>query len=114
LTDHRRITAIGAALFGVAVLAAALPVLADPYDYRDRRDSITSSAGNANASNIAVHTVDPWPRHAKNPRIPLDGHRAGIAITRYKQNRSIEPKGLDNTPAIDLGAGGQSGASLAK
>ena len=112
MTDHHRIKAIGAALLGLAVSAAALPVLADPYDYRDRRDTITSSAGNANASNIAVHTVDPWPRHAKNPRIHLDGRRAGIAITRYQQNRSIEPKGLENTPAFDVS--GPSGTSLTK
>jgi hypothetical protein len=114
LTDHRRIDAISAALLALAIPASALPAFADPYDYRDRRDTITSSAGNANASNIATHTVDPWPRHAKNPRINLDGRRAGIAITRYQLNQSIPPKGLENAPPVDTGAGGQSGTSLAK
>ncbi len=110
MIHHHRITAIGATLIGLAVAAAALPVLADPYDYRDRRDTLTSSAGNAQASNIAVHTVDPWPRHARNSRINLDGRRAGLAITRYQKNQSIPPKGLENTPP-DLS--GQ-GASVAK
>jgi hypothetical protein len=111
---HHRIKALGAALVSLALPAAAtLPALADPYDYRDRSDMITSSAGNASASNIATHTVNPWPRHAKNPKINIDGRRAGIAITRYQLNQSIPPKGLENAP-VDIGSGGSSGASLAK
>jgi hypothetical protein len=115
MTDHRISTTLGAALLWLAVPAALLPALADPYDYRDRRDTITSSAGNANASNIAIQTIDRWPPYAKNARIHLNGPRAGLAITRYQQNRSIDPKGLDNSPLSDQsGPGGQSGASLAK
>jgi hypothetical protein len=105
LTGHRRIKTLGATLVWLALPAAALPALADPYDYRDRRDTITSSAGDANASNIAVQTVDPWPPYAKNPNINLDGRRAGLAITRYQLNQSIPPKGLENTPALDMGSG---------
>jgi hypothetical protein len=114
LTVHRCIDTLGAALFWLAVPAAALPVLADPYDYRDRRDTITSSAGNANAANIATHTVDPWPPYAKNPRMNLDGRRAGLAITRYQHNQSIPPKGLENASPLDTGSGGQPGASVTK
>jgi hypothetical protein len=108
LTVHRRIDTLGAAFFWLAVAAAAAPVLADPYDYRDRRDSITSSAGNANAANIATHTVDPWPSYAKNPRMTFDGRRAGLAITRYQLNQSIPPKGLENAAPLDTGSGGAS------
>lgn len=113
MTSHHRNPAFAAALAALAFAAAAPPAVADPYDYRDRRDTVTSSAGNANAANIATHTVDPWPPHAKNARIPLDGRRAAIGITRYQMNQSISPKGLENAP-LDIGSGGQSGSSLAK
>lgn len=106
MTHRHRIAAIGATLFGLAV-AAAPPASADPYDYRDRRDTLTSSAGNAQAANIAVHTVNPWPRHARNSRINLDGRRAGLAITRYQKNQSLAPKGLENA-APDLSGQGPS------
>jgi hypothetical protein len=113
LTAHRRIHFIGGALAWLAVAAAMPPVLADPYDYRDRSDAITSSAGDANAANIATHTVDPWPPYAKNTRIDIDGRRAGLGVTRYQMNQSIPPKGLENAP-VDIGGGGQTGSSLAK
>jgi hypothetical protein len=114
MTKHNRCNStLGAALFWLASTAAALPAFADPYDYRDRRDTITSSAGNANASNIAIQTLDPWPRSAKNPRLPLDGKRAALAITRYQQNKSIEPKGLEGSSA-GSDQSGQGGPSLAK
>ncbi len=113
MTDHRRNGTLGAALLWLAVPATALPALADPYDYRDHRDTITSSAGNASAANSAIQTIDPWPHHARNPRINLDGKRAGIAITRYQQNRSIDPKGLESTP-VEPTLMGQSGTSITK
>jgi hypothetical protein len=113
MTNHyRRDSALGVALLWLVGTAAALPAFADPYDYRDRSDAISSSAGNANASNIAIQTIDPWPRYARNARIPLDGKRAAIAITRYQQNKSIEPKGLDSSSAGDQS--GQGGPLLAK
>ncbi len=115
MTDHLRSLVLGAALLACVFAAVSPPALADPYDYRDRRDTITSSAGNANAANIATHTINPWPPYAKNSRINLDGRRAAIAITRYQQNKSIDPKGLENTAiSIQMGPGGQSGTALTK
>lgn len=111
MTCHRRTRMPRAVLLGLAASLAALPALADPYDYRDRSDTITSSAGNAHAANIAVHTVNPWPRYAKKWRMTLDGKRAGLAITRYQANQSIPPKGLENA-APDVSSG--QGASVTK
>jgi hypothetical protein len=73
----------------------------DPwFEHRWRGDSITLEAGNAAAHNIAVHTIDPWPAHAKKSRIDIDGHRLLLGIQRYKANKSIPPKGLTTQSVI--------------
>ncbi|MGI9523779.1 MAG: hypothetical protein ACR2PG_19275 [Hyphomicrobiaceae bacterium] len=73
--------------------------------YRARRDKITAGAGDAVAHNIAAQTIDPWPRHAANKRIDIDGERALIAIDRYKANKSIEPTGLETQSIWSTGNG---------
>lgn len=110
MTVRPIIKALGPALAVLVGLSAASPAFADPYDYRDRRDAITSSAGEANAANIATHMVNPWPPYVRDSRIGVDGRRAGLGITRYQLNQSIPPKGLENAP---VQAGG-SGASMSK
>ena len=67
----------------------------DPFaDYRLRSDSITVRHGNAVAHNIAVQTIDPWPRYVGNSRIEIDGERLYLGVKRYKANKSIPPRGL--------------------
>jgi hypothetical protein len=101
----------GAAFF----ILTAFPALADDYDYRDRRDTISSSAGNANAANIATQTIDPWPPYAKNTENHLDGQRARVGITRYQENKSVPPRGLNTTTfSGQAGPGAQSSTSLQK
>jgi hypothetical protein len=58
--------------------------------------------------NIAVQTIDPWPKHSRNTTIGLDGHRAVLAGERYRANRVIEPRGL-TTQTISAGGGGGGG-----
>jgi hypothetical protein len=101
---------------GAAFLALASgAALADDYDYRDRRDTISSSAGNANAANIATQTIDPWPPYAKNTNSHLDGQRARVGITRYQENKSVPPRGLGTTTISgQAGPGAQSSTSLQK
>ena len=70
-------------------------------EYRWRGDSITVEHGNAVAHNIAVQTIDPWPRHAGKSRIDIDGERLLIGIKRYKANKSIPPRGL-TTQSINV------------
>lgn len=69
-------------------------------EYRERyfgySDKVTLGAGDAPAANIAAHTIDPWPDHARRTRVDQDGKRAAIAVKRYETNTSIKPKGLTN------------------
>ncbi len=82
---------VGAAL----VLSGALAACSPSSDlYFDRRDSIHLTAGDANASNIAVQTIDPWPQHAANRTILTNGEKIQPAIQRYKEGKVIPPQGL--------------------
>jgi len=86
------------ALFG----ATFVLVLAGCSDfYYDRRDTLHLSAGDANASNIAVQTIDPWPRHAAQRDILTNGEKIQPAIQRYKEGKVIAPRGL-GTSSIEI------------
>lgn len=97
------------ATIAVLGLAAALAGCDDPEfeQYRARRDSITTQHGDSVKQNIAVHTIDPWPKHSRNTTIGMDGHRAVLAGERYRANRVIEPRGLGGGAS---GGGGAPGA----
>lgn len=58
------------------------------YEYRAHTDKVTSGAGNAMASNRAVHTIDPWPYESQNTQIDMDGKRAQVAIRRYETDKN--------------------------
>ena len=47
----------------------------DPHGYLDRRDSIELSAGDANANNIAVQMVDPWPPGVQDTELEVPAER---------------------------------------
>src|ERR1044071_4701855 len=92
-------------------LAAALGGCAndlayDPHGYLDRRDSIELSAGNANAHNIAVQMVDPWPRYAGNKTIAYNGQRMQAAVERYRNNQVLPPRGMSASTVYGAGANG--------
>jgi hypothetical protein len=83
-------------------VVAAASVLAGCSDiYYDRRETIASGAGDAVASNIAVQTVDPWPRNVGNTQISMNGDRAVLAAQRYRANRVIPPRGTGTSAAYD-------------
>jgi hypothetical protein len=87
---------------GVALGAAVVLVLGACSDiYYDRRDAMHISAGDANASNIAVHTIDPWPRHAAQREILTNGEKIQPAIQRYKEGKVIAPRGL-GTSSVEI------------
>jgi hypothetical protein len=86
-------------LVGLSLLAAALGGCADnslydPHGYLDRRDTIELSAGDANASNIAIQMVDPWPAYAGNKAIAYNGQRMQAAVQRYRNNQVTPPVGM--------------------
>ena len=85
-------------VFLLSFLALALGGCAnapyDPHGYLDRRDSIELSAGDANASNIAIQMVDPWPRYAGNKNLAYNGQRMQAAVERYRNNQVTPPRGI--------------------
>ena len=75
-------------------------------EYRARRDGVTLEAGNAVAHNIAVQTIDPWPNHAGNTEIDIDGERSVRTIDRYKKGKVAEPQGVRTQSVVSDGGGG--------
>jgi len=101
----------------LAALAAAAVALQGCYEdrYTAHRDAVTFGVGDSIAHNSAVHTIDPWPEASDNPDIGMDADRARIAIERYKQNKSIPPRGLSTTTvSAQTGPGDQASAQLQK
>jgi hypothetical protein len=101
----------------IAALAAAALALQGCYEerYTAHRDGVTFGAGDSVATNSATHTIDPWPPASDNPDIDMDADRALIAIERYKQNKSIPPRGLSTTTvSAQKGPGDQASAQVTK
>jgi hypothetical protein len=67
--------------------------------YYDRRESISKGAADAVASNLAVQTIDPWPRYVANQNIAMNGDRAALAIDRYRHGRVLPPGGTGTSSA---------------
>jgi hypothetical protein len=93
----------------IAVAGCAQEKIYDPHGYLDRRDSIELSAGDANASNIAMQMVDPWPRYAGNKNIAYNGQRMQAAVERYRNNQVTPPKGISASTTYGALSGGSSG-----
>jgi hypothetical protein len=75
-------------------LATVLAVLGGCSEYLDRRDPIALSGGNAVATNVVTHMVDPWPRESANRNIAFNGARVEGAFERYRSNRVVVPRGI--------------------
>ena len=75
-------------------LATVLAVLCGCSEYLDRRDTIAKSGGNAVATNIVTHMVDPWPRASANRNIAFNGVRIESAFERYRNNKVTTPRGI--------------------
>ena len=84
-------------LFMLVTASAALAGCSDIY--YDRRETVSSGAADAVASNLAVQTVDPWPPYVANQNIAMNGDRAAIAIDRYRHNRVLLPVGSGTSSA---------------
>lgn len=79
----------------IALLALAASLSAcspsDPFDdpfaeYGKRILTVTPTAGNAQAANTAIQTINPWPRYAYDTRIPADGAKMAAAVEAYEGN----------------------------
>ena len=74
--------------------------------YWDRRETVAFHGGDAVASNIAIHTIDPWPPAAAKRRLTANGELMQKAAERYRTNKTtpLRPMGtssvrLDLAPA---------------
>ena len=78
------------------LLAAMLGGCSDLY--WDRRDAVAFYAGDAPASNIAIHTIDPWPPEAAKRRLTTNGELAQKAAERYRTNKTtpLRPMGTSS------------------
>jgi hypothetical protein len=95
-------------------LAALLSAVAGCSEYIDRRDTIALSGGNAVATNVVTHTVDPWPRDSANRDIAFNGPKMESAFERYRTNRVIAPRGIGTSSAYsDQSTAGQNSAAPA-
>jgi hypothetical protein len=87
--------------------------LLDPHGYLDRRDAISLTAGDANATNIATQMVDPWPAYAGERDIAYNGQRTQAAVERYRNNKVIAPRGNSASGTYGATTPDNSGANAA-
>ena len=88
----------------IFALATVLAVLGGCSEYLDRRDPIALSGGNAVATNVVTHMVDPWPRASANRNIAFNGARIESAFERYRTNRVVKPQGIGTSGAYQEAA----------
>ncbi|MGH6869167.1 MAG: hypothetical protein ACREDA_09940, partial [Methylocella sp.] len=84
--------------------------------YLVRRDAVTSSAGDAVASNSAIQIPTPWPRGSHDTNIAFDGEKIGGAVKAYKADMEYlreQPNQLTDTPNIGRGSSAGAGAAPA-
>src|SRR5262249_25740872 len=82
-------------------LATALAILGGCSEYIDRRETIALPGGNAVATNVVTHMVDPWPRESANRNIAFNGAKIEGAFERYRTNRVITPRGIGTSSTYD-------------
>jgi len=81
--------------------------------YWDRRETVAFYGGDAAASNIAIHTIDPWPPAAAKRRLTANGELMQKAAERYRTNKTtpLRPMGTSSVhvdaPAPSSGSGTQ-------
>jgi hypothetical protein len=82
-------------------LATALAILGGCSEYIDRRETIALAGGNAVATNVVTHMVDPWPRESANRNIAFNGAKIEGAFERYRTNRVTTPRGIGTSSTYD-------------
>jgi hypothetical protein len=90
------------AVLGVVALAGCSPGVPfdEPFaDYTQRRLTVSSTAGNAQASNLAIQTSGPWPRCSQYTSIPGSGPRMVRAVQSYESGTGgLAPIGVGSDP----------------
>jgi hypothetical protein len=105
---------IGSIVVVIAPHACNAQWIDDPFnDYLQRSVTISMGAGNANDTNAAIHTINPWPPYAGNTRIHTTGRQGVDSIERmYRVPNPFERDGAANAQGGGTtGLGGDGGAS---
>ena len=94
------------AVLGVVALAGCSPGV--PFDepfaaYTQRTLTVSPTAGNAQASNLAIQTSGPWPRYSQYTSIPANGSRMVKAFQNYESGTGGGPP--------PIGGGGDPGGA---
>ncbi len=71
-------------------------------DQCNRTEIDTRGVGDAVEVNKATQTIDPWPPHAYNKHLSMNGKRAGLAMQRYELNRQLAPRPLNAVKPAEL------------
>ena len=81
--------------------------------YFQRIDTISLVSGDARQVNAVTHIIDPWPRYARDRRIPANAQRMVGAINRYQNPKLLGAKAPTLPPiilqSVTGGAGGEGG-----
>ena len=75
--------------------------------YTDRRETVSSLAGDALAANRVAQMVDPWSRASANKNIVYNGEKMQTASERYRTGRVIRPTN-STTSSISYSQGASS------
>jgi hypothetical protein len=103
-----KLLALAIGLFGAVTLSDVCnaQIFDNPFaEYVERGVTINPSAGNANAANAAVQTIDPWPPYVGHTRIPGNGREAVGAVGRMY----AKPSPYAQSQGQGGGAGGGTG-----
>jgi hypothetical protein len=86
--SYARCTNLGLVLGSLAVCFG----LAGCSDYYyERRDTLSLSTGEAQASNRVTQMVDPWPGPSSNRNLAFSGERMQAAVERYRKGTVTPP-----------------------
>jgi hypothetical protein len=112
----------GALRSAIAILSVGAPLAAagcsptvafdDPFaDYLQRTALVSTTGGDAAATNVAVQTATPWPRNVNDTNIPANGARIVRVITRYESGAASAGEGAATQTTANPGPGATNGAS---
>jgi hypothetical protein len=102
-------------LIGAAILPyeCSAQVLDNPFsEYIQRDVRISPFGGDANDTNAAIHTIDPWPPYARHTRIPGNGRESVGAVRQMYQNPSPFAGSSGSSGQTTTSIGGPSGISI--
>jgi hypothetical protein len=85
---------------GVAHAGEDYPFLDELSRYAERIDTLSVVSGDARNINATTQIINPWPRYARDRRIPANGQRMVGAIDRYQNPKKLGAQAPTLSPII--------------